>query len=140
MNDVLYNTLVKITTVSQIRAGQKLDTTNSVGLTIYTDSFANWIMRKYHRDSKNDGIRVLKEVYKSLDDQLKQVTDVDLLTNIASEIRKSVEGIANLRITYKLFPHIISEIDALVTFTIIPLYKRINTTVGGSLESLSWGV
>jgi len=93
MNDVLYNTLVKITTVSQIRAGQKLDTTNSVGLTIYTDSFANWIMRKYHRDSKNDGIRVLKEVYKSLDDQLKQVTDVDLLTNIG---RRNCESTYNI--------------------------------------------
>lgn len=64
INDVMHDLLNKVRIIGKIREGQKLDTSRN--LSVYTDSILSWIMRKYNRDSKDETIRYLRDLYKSL--------------------------------------------------------------------------
>jgi hypothetical protein len=79
INDVMHDSLNKLRIISKLREGQKLDTYN--GLAIYNDGWISWLMRKWNRDSKDEGMRFLRDLYKSFH-QTVEVVIVDYRNSV----------------------------------------------------------
>ena len=133
MNNITHDHLNQLRIIAQLRPGQRLDTTN--GVTVYKDTWANWIMRKWYNDSKNEGTRYLQDLYKSIDqnvDQLiiqldkKQNTrKISIAHTLIEKIYESIKGIENLSKTYKYFPKTYAILEGIVQDYAIEIYKRL---------------
>ena len=136
MNDVMHDLLNKIRIISKIREGQKLDTTN--GLNVYTEGWYNWLARKWNRDTKDEGVRYLRDLYKSVQQtvenvineshnqsQPKQTMAIYILVNTATELKASIRGLDNLCKTYAYYPTTIAAIDGILKDYVIVTYSSI---------------
>ena len=135
MNDVMHDLLNKIRIISKIREGQKLDTNN--GLNVYTEGWFNWIARKWNRDTKDEGVRYLRDLYKSVQQTVenvinetkqpapKQTMAVYVLVNTATELKASVRGLDNLCKTYAHYPTTVAAIDGILKDYVIVTYSSI---------------
>ena len=135
MNDVMHDLLNKIRIISKIREGQKLDTNN--GLNVYTEGWFNWMARKWNRDTKDEGVRYLRDLYKSVQQTVenvinesrqpapKQLMAVYVLVNTATELKASVRGLDNLCKTYAHYPTTVAAIDGILKDYVIVTYSSI---------------
>ena len=141
MNSVTHELLTKLRVISKIKEGQKLDTAN--GLNIYTDGWINWLMRKWNRDTKDESVRYLRELYISIGQSIDPIIKTALmsphtrrkqnaiyiLVSAAKEIRASVKGLDALARTYSAFPTTIAALEGIVTDYIIVTYNAIITAI-----------
>lgn len=137
MNDVMHELLNRLRVISKIEEGQKLSTVHK--LDVYTEGWVNWLLRKWSRDSKNEGMRYLRDLYKSLQqsvgtviDEAKHSSDISkksmaiyVLINSASELKASIKGLNNMCKTYADFPTTIAELDGILKDYIIVTYSSL---------------
>jgi hypothetical protein len=137
MNDVMHDLLNKLRIIGKVREGQKLDVAN--GLHVYSDSWINWIMRKWNRDNKDEGIRCILDLYKSLGqsvevlindtktakNDIKKSSNIYVMINIASNIKNSIKGLDNLAKTYNNYPSTTSAIEGIVKDYVIVIYNSL---------------
>lgn len=137
MNDVMHDLLNKLRVISEVREGQKLDTSN--GLYVYTDSWSEWIKRKWYRDNKDEGVRFLRDLYKALQQSVETVINeirtapndtkkalaLYVLINTASGIKESVKGLENMSKTYAAFPTTRAAIKGILCDYVVVTYSSI---------------
>jgi len=137
MNDVMHDLLNKLRIISKVRENQKLDTSN--GLNVYTDGWVNWMLRKWHRDNKDEGIRFLRDQYKALQQSIETVINelrhspsetkkamaTYVLINAASELKASVRGLDNLCKTYTNYPTTVAALDGILKDYVIVTYSAL---------------
>jgi hypothetical protein len=137
MNDVMHDLLNKLRVISKIKEGQKLDTAN--GLNVYTEGWVNWLLRKWNRDNKDEGIRYLRELYKALQQSVETVINersiqlanqkksmaTYVLINAASELKASVKGLDNMCKTYANFPTTVAALDGILKDYVIVTYSSL---------------
>ena len=137
MNDVMHDLLNKLRIIGKIREGQKLDVAN--GLHVYSDSWFNWIMRKWNRDNKDEGVRCILDLYKALGqsvdvlindtknvkNDIKRINNVYVMINIASNIKNSIKGLDNLAKTYNNYPSTTSAIEGIVKDYVVVIYNSL---------------
>jgi hypothetical protein len=137
MNKLLHDQLNKLRIIGNLRVGQKLDTTKD--LNVYDESYINWFYRKYHRDSKQETIRILQDIYvgigqtteqlivelKNIKTEIKKNIKLEILVNVAEKIYDSILGIENLSNTYSDFPKTVACLEGVVQDYAIYTYKQI---------------
>ena len=137
MNDVMHDLLNKLRIIGKVREGQKLDVAN--GLHVYSDSWLNWLMRKWNRDNKDEGVRCILDLYKALGQSVevlinetklaknenKRVNNIYVMVNIASNIKNSIKGLDNLAKTYNNYPSTTSAIEGIVKDYVIVVYNSL---------------
>lgn len=130
MNDVMHDLLNKLRVISKIKEGQKLDTAN--GLNVYTEGWVNWLLRKWNRDNKDEGIRNLRDLYKALQQSVETVINESkksmatyVLINAASELKASVKGLDNMCKTYANFPTTVAALDGILKDYVIVTYSSL---------------
>lgn len=137
VNNIMHEHINKLRIISKIRPGQKLDTTS--GITVYEESIFNWLYRKYYRDSKDEAVRILQEIYKSIDrstEQLlldfKNVKDknklfklITIIINLAENIKSSITGIENLSKTYVQYPKTVATLEGIIQDFAIVSYTQL---------------
>ena len=137
MNDVMHGLLNKLRIISKIKEGQKLDTSN--GLSVYDDGWFNWFLRKWNRDNKDEGIRFVLDLYKSLQQSIETIINeskvshpeskksmaIYVLINAASELKASIRGLDNLCKTYAKFPTAVAAIDGILKDYVIVTYSSL---------------
>ncbi len=137
MNDLMHDLLNKLRVISKIDEGQKLDTTN--GLTVYTESWVNWILRKWYHGNKDDDIRYLRDLYKSLQQSVETIINETkmspsdskksmatyVLINAATELKSSVQGLSNMCKTYAKYPTAVASLDGILKDYIIVTYSSL---------------
>jgi hypothetical protein len=137
ISDVMHDLLNKLRIIAQVKEGQKLDTTN--GLDVYTEGWINWAFRKWYRDSKDEGIRFLRELYRSLQQSVETVVGeynnspnktrramaINVLMNTAVELKSSVRGLDNLRKTYMGYPSTVAHIHGIIRDYVIVTYATL---------------
>ncbi len=124
MNNTMHTLLNKLRIIGKIRAGQRLDTTNE--LTVYEEGWASWIYRKWYRDNKDETIRVLQELYKSIEQHTEQLISsvtnsspsyakkIRVVINLAKQLYLSIEGLDNLAKTYSNYPKVVASIEGII--------------------------
>jgi hypothetical protein len=137
MNDILHGQLNQLRIISKVRAGQRLDTTNN--LTVYEDSILNWVIRKYYHDSKDEAVRLLQDLYRTINQSVTQLI-ADILTTrddqcrlrkmqvaltLASLINTSIKGVENLSNTYSTFTRTTSILHGIVQDFAIVTYTQL---------------
>jgi len=138
MNDVMHGLLDKLRIVGTIKEGQKLDTT--YGLNVYTEGWINWLFRKWHRDNKDEGMRQLCDLYKSLQQSIETVISASkhstdstminyVLLNSAKELRHSVKGLENLCKTYANCPATPAKIKGIIMDYVIVTYSSLMSCI-----------
>jgi len=137
MNDVMHDLLNKLRIISKVRENQKLDTSN--GLNVYTDGWVNWMLRKWNRDNKDEGIRFLRDQYKALQQSIETVINelkhspsetkkamaTYVLINAATELKASVKGLDNLCKTYINYPTTVAALDGILKDYVIVTYSSL---------------
>lgn len=130
INDVMHDLLNKLRVISKIKEGQKLDTAN--GLNVYTEGWVNWLLRKWNRDNKDEGIRNLRDLYKALQQSVETVINESkksmatyVLINAASELKASVKGLDNMCKTYANFPTTVAALDGILKDYVIVTYSSL---------------
>lgn len=133
INDIMHDLLNKLRIISKIKEGQKLDT--SKGLSIYSDSLLNWIIRKWYHDCKDEGIRFLRDLYKSFaqsidslisqSDHNKKANIQYIIINSAIELKNSIRGIENLAKTYSGYPTTTAALEGILRDYIIVTYTTL---------------
>ncbi len=137
MTEVMHDLLNKLRVIGKVREGQKLDTSN--GLNVYTDTWANWIFRKWNRDNKDEGIRFLQDLYRSLQqsaetvitelkiavDETKKAKAIYVLINTATELKTSIKGLDNLAKTYSNFPTTLASLEGILRDYVIVTYTAL---------------
>lgn len=137
MNDVMHDLLNKLRVISKIREGQKLDTSH--GLNVYNEGWINWVLRKWNRDNKDEGIRYLRDLYKALQQSVETIINeskhsssdskksmaIYVLINAASELKASVRGLDSMCKTYTGFPTTIASLDGVLKDYVIVTYSSL---------------
>lgn len=137
MNDIMHDLLNKLRIISKIKEGQKLDTAN--GLNVYTEGWMNWLLRKWNRDNKDEGIRYLRDLYKALQQSVETVINESkhssseakksvatyVLINAATELKASVKGLDNMCKTYANFPTTVASLDGILKDYVIVTYSSL---------------
>ena len=137
MNDIMHDLLIKVRIIGKLREGQKLDTSN--GLYVYNDGWINWIVRKWNRDNKDEGIRYLRDLYKSLDqsvsmlisetkntkDEAKKSRNTYVMINIVRDLKESIKGLNNLSKTYSAYPSTTSALEGILRDYVIVIYNSL---------------
>jgi hypothetical protein len=135
MNDVMHEHLNKLRIISKIHEGQKLDTSN--GLYIYTDGWVSWAIRKWYRDNKDEGVRYLRDLYKSFGQSVETVITeartssnetrrsqaIYVLINAATELRASISGLNALSKTYTGYPTTVAALEGILRDYVIVTYS-----------------
>ncbi len=133
----MHDLLNKLRIIGKIREGQKLDVAN--GLHVYSDSWFNWIMRKWNRDNKDEGVRCILDLYKALGqsvdvlindtktvkNDIRRINNIYVMINIASNIKNSIKGLDNLAKTYNNYPSTTSAIEGIVKDYVIVIYNSL---------------
>lgn len=136
MNDVMHELLNKLRIIGKIKEGQKLDTSNG-GLHIYTDSWTNWALRKWNRENKDEGVRYLRDLYKSFGQSVETVINesitcknetrksqaIYVLINAATELRASIKGLDALSKTYTGYPTTVAALEGILRDYVIVTYS-----------------
>lgn len=136
INDVTHDLFNKLRIISKIKEGQKLDVSNG-GLNVYTDGWINWFFRKWNRDNKDEGIRQLRDLYRSIQQSIETVVDeskysiseskrimaMRALINAASELKSSIRGLDNMRKTYAGYPATIASLDGILKDYVMVTYS-----------------
>ncbi len=124
MNNTMHSLLNKLRIISKIRPGQRLDTTNE--LTVYEEGWTSWIYRKWYRDNKDETIRVLQDLYKSIEQHTEQLISsvstssplylkkIRVIINLAKQLYLSIEGLDNLAKTYSNYPKVVASIEGII--------------------------
>jgi len=142
----MHEYLNKLRIISKIRPGQRLYTINN-DLTVYEESIIQWIYRKWYRDSKDETTRILQDLYKSIDQEVEQLTfnlkvgffenssdtkksDIvskkkQLIITLAEKIKSSIVGIENLSKTYEQYPKTTAILEGIVQDFAIVIYKHL---------------
>ncbi len=137
MNDIMHELLTKLRVISKIREGQKLDASN--GLTVYTDGWINFFLRKWNRDNKDEGVRVLRDLYKALQQSVETIINeskhspsdskksmaIYVLINAASELKSSIRGLDNMCKTYAGYPTTIASLDGVLHDYVLVTYSSL---------------
>jgi hypothetical protein len=129
ISDIMHSILNELRIISKIREGQKLNTIN--GLSIYTESIFGWVMRKVHGDSKEESIKHIRELYKSLSQMIDLIilepkkTTITILITAGIELKNSIVGLDNLAKTYALFPTTLAAIEGILRDYILNTYNTI---------------
>lgn len=138
MNDGMHDLLNKLRVIGKVQKGQKLDVANGV-LNVYVDGWFNWIGRKWNRDSKDEGIRFLRDLYKSLQQSIdpiiresqnnqndaKKSMSIYVLINTATELKASIKGIENLSKTYVVYPTTVAALEGILRDYVIVTYSAL---------------
>ena len=136
MNDVMHDLLNRLRIIGKIKEGQKLDTSNG-SLYIYTETWANWFARKWYRESKDEGVRYLRDLYKSFGQSVETVINevitcknetrksqaIYVLINAATELRASIKGLDSLSRTYVGFPTTVAALEGILRDYVIVTYS-----------------
>lgn len=137
MNNILHEQLNKLRIISKVRAGQRLDTTND--LTVYEESLLNWLLRKYYHDNKDEGVRYLQDLYRSIQqtvehlisdisttqDSIKKFNKIQVAINLAEKIKSSITGIENLSKTYSSYPKTTAMLEGIIQDYAISIYVQL---------------
>jgi len=137
ISDNTHSLLNKLRVIGQIKEGQKLST-NGNNLFIYNDGWLNWILRKWSHDSKDEGVRTLRDLYRSLDqstdalisdtksqNEVKRTDALYFIINIAIELKNSIKGLENLTKTYVGYQTTIAEIEGIVKDFAVVRYRAL---------------
>lgn len=137
MNDVMHDLLNKLRVIGKIKEGQKLNTSGNE-LYIYTDGWVNWVLRKWTRDNKDEGVRALRDLYKVLGQSIetllnetkstneaKKALAIYITINVALELKNSIRGLESLSKTYVGYPTTIAALDGLVRDYCLIIYKSL---------------
>lgn len=137
MKPTTRDNLEHLRTISLLKTGEKLETYNS--LRIYQASWYNMISRWWTKDGKDETINYLKSLYEKVDDEVslflkstddKNITpNIQILINYTEVVRKSIDGLYNLSITYKNYPHIVAQISGIVNDMAMLTYCRLMESI-----------
>jgi hypothetical protein len=136
MNNTLHSQLNALRIISKLRNGQKLDITK--GLTIYGGGIVDWIWRKYNHDNKHKTIKMLQDLYTSIDQTAEQLVAsiksakdekydrrINIMVNLAEKMKESITGLENLLGTYRQFPETVAMIEGVVQDYAIATYTQL---------------
>jgi hypothetical protein len=144
MNDIMHDLLNKIRVVSKIKEGQKLDVSN--GLSVYNDGWISWMLRKWNRDNKDEGVKYLRDLYRKLQQSIETVIEASnhsnassnhsnaasqkslttyVLINAAFELKASVRGLDNMCKTYANYPTTVAAFDGILKDYVIVTYSSL---------------
>lgn len=158
MNDIMHDLLDKLRIISTIKEDQKLDTSNG-RLNIYTEGWLSWIRRNWYGDSKDEGVRYIKDMYKAIQqyvetlikeynqtrDESKKSAIITVLINAASELKASIKGLDNLCKTYINFQRTTAELLGILKDYILVTYSSLldvipaNKLPNDLLTSITYG-
>lgn len=148
MDDIIHDQLNQLRIIGQIRIGQKITTTN--GISVYNNGIITWLSRMWNRDGKFETIRVLKDLYKSVDLSITEyIKETDhmpydekifkkriyLLIKMAESLHDSIGGIENLSQTYSDNQTVNAGMDSIVKDYIIIIYGTLLDYIDRSLWS-----
>jgi hypothetical protein len=135
ISDNTHALLNKLRLIGQIKEGDKLST-NGNNFYIYKEGWLNWVWRRWSHDSKDEGVRSLRDLYRSIDqatdslitdtrssNEKKHTNALYFIINIALELKNSIKGLENLTKTYVHYPTTITDIVGLVKDFIIVRYR-----------------
>lgn len=141
ISDNTHALLNKLRVVGQIKEGQKLST-NGNNLYIYADGWMNWFFRKWSHDSKDEGVRTLRDLFRSLDqstdvlildtkshNETKHTNALYFIINIAIELKNSIKGLENLAKTYVNYQTTVAEIVGLVKDFALVRYRTLLSVI-----------
>jgi hypothetical protein len=137
MNDILHGQLNQLRIISKVRIGQRLNTTNN--LTVYEDSILNWLRRKYYHDSKDETVRLLQDLYRTINqsatqliadirttrDEQVRLSKMQVALTLASLINTSIKGVENLSNTYSTYTRTTSILHGIVQDFAIVTYTQL---------------
>ena len=147
ISDVMHDLLNKLRIISQVKEGQKLNT--MYGLDVYNEGWFNWLARVWNRDSKDECIRYIRDLYKSLQQSIETVINeysnnqskvrktmaLGVLVNAATELKSSVRGLDNLRKTYTNYPGTVAQLHGIMRDYVIVAYSTLMDII--PIEKLS---
>lgn len=157
MNDTMHELLNKLRVIGKLREGQKLST-NGNELYIYVDGWLSWVIRRWNQDSKDEGIRTLRDIYRSLSqsaealinetknhNDAKKSLAIYTIINVAVELKNSIRGLDNLSKTYIKYPTTVASLEGILRDYIIIIYKSLLSAIPNDKlpkelkESISYG-
>lgn len=136
---ILNDKIVYLSIISKIKEKQKLGVYIN-DIKIYSDSWSDWISRKWYRQTKEDTIMFLKELYNTISQSVHliisdinekdmsnetKISLINILINLVDTLRLSITGLENLSKTYAESLKTVANIENLVRETVMPLYKKI---------------
>lgn len=139
MNILFHDQLDKLRIISKIKEGDKLDVAYGVDIQENRWFFFSWFGRFMSKNSKEESVKSLRELYRSVNQSVEQIleiiehTDSDqkkerqtfTAINFAEKLRSSLVGLENLARTYSEFPSIVSKIEGIVQDYLWPTYAAI---------------
>lgn len=127
ISDTLHEQLNQLRTIAKIQSGQKLSLANG-RVSIYTDkSYTGWLWRVWYGDSREETIKFLQKLYKSINEISRQLSDslqtgdidhcigkAQVAKNLLAELVRAKDGLENLAKTYHAYPDIVSRIEGII--------------------------
>jgi hypothetical protein len=137
MNNIMHEHLNKLRIISKVRSGQRLDTTTD--LTVYEESLYNWALRKWYHDNKDEGVRYLQELYRSIQQSVGHLISeinitshvrnkhnkIQVAINLAEKLKDSVFGVENLSKTYSPYPKTTATLEGIIQDYAIGTYTQL---------------
>jgi len=143
----MHDHLNKLRILSKIRPGQRLNTKHE--LTVYEESFYNWLIRKYYHDNKDESVRFLQDLYCSIEQSTEQlISDIinsknknikfkklQVAISLSEKIICSISGIENLAKTYSAYPKTTAMLEGIVQDFAVATYTQLLNIIPKSLYS-----
>jgi hypothetical protein len=148
MNNIIHDYLNKLRLISKLKEGQSLYVKDTVN--IYEFNYINWLWRKFYNDNKNEVVRYLQELYKSIDQSIemlineinthnketfKKKSDITIAIILAEKIKSSINGIENLSKTYIHFPQTVAMLEGIIQDYAISSYKQLMEIIPEELKT-----
>jgi len=148
MNNIIHDYLNKLRLISKLKEGQSLYVKDTVN--IYEFNYINWLWRKFYNDNKNEVVRYLQELYKSIDQSIemlineinthnketfKKKSDMTIAIILAEKIKSSINGIENLSKTYIHFPQTVAMLEGIIQDYAISSYKQLMEIIPEELKT-----
>lgn len=136
MNEIMHRLLNELRVIGKIKEGQKLDTSNGT-LYVYSDGWVSWFTRKWYRDSKDECVRHLRDLYRSFGQSVETIINeattctndtrksqaIYVIINAATELRASIKGLDSLSKTYMSYPTTVAALEGILRDYIIVTYS-----------------
>ena len=136
MSNITQRYFTKLRIISKIPINGQLCTANNE-LNIYIPNIYNWLWRKWNSDGKQQTTKNLIEFYEEINkliDQIitrintvntynEKIKHVEILVSLVNKMIESLDGIRNLKETYKNFYKTTSELECIEFDIIIPKIK-----------------
>lgn len=138
MNITYHDQLDKLRIIAKIKEGDKLDVRYGMDIQDTWWPILSWLGRFFSKNSKEESIRCLQELYRSIGQTIEQLVesiaqagDAQLEPRVftavcfATKLKASLVGLENLAKTYSIYPSCVSQLEGIVQDYLWPSYQAI---------------